>query len=41
MIESDRRNHSDIRLNDIGRVESAAQTRFQNDDVDLRFGEMF
>ncbi len=41
VIESDRRNHSDIRLNGIGRVESSAQTRFQNDDVDLRFGEMF
>src|SRR5712664_930332 len=41
VIESDRRNHSDIRLNGIGCVESAAQTRFQNDDVDLRFGEMF
>ena len=41
MIEIDRRDDSDIRLNRVGGVESSAQAGFQNDDVDLRVGKIF
>src|SRR5436190_22513208 len=41
MIKVDLCNYRDIRLNGVGRIEPPADSRFKNDDVDVRFGKTF
>src|SRR6266487_631523 len=41
MIKLDLCNYRDIRLNGVGRIEPPADSRFKNDDVDVRFGKTF
>ena len=40
MIEADRADHGDIRVDDVGGVESTAEPHFENHHVDARTAEM-
>ena len=40
MIETDRRDHAQQRVHDVGRIEPPAQARFDHRDIDLGLGEV-